>query len=401
MTVPDSAISRLLADCDQCVKCGLCLPACPTYNYYKSESDSPRGRISLIQGLARGDLNASDLSVVKHLDQCLGCAACETACPSGVSYIELLDTSRALFKLRQFPKWQLDMLSSSSSLRKLLITGKFIPKSVGRLLPDRFASFLKLSALPSEASSFTPKQAVSGRTMERIAIFSGCAGSLFDRAAINAFTQLLQTLDFDVIEPSENICCGALHLHEGYPQRGDDLLHESIETILSCKPDKLVYFTSACGAQLKNSADLGIPLVEATAFLSELIDRFDFAKSDKSVAVHTPCSLLNQSRDWPAMKSLLEKVAGDQLIELPGNAFCCGSAGLHMVKHPDAAEALLSPKLTALKEIQPDILLTSNTGCAMHFRQGIAEAGMTVQVMHPAEWISLQILEHLSLSMPV
>lgn len=401
MTAPDSAIKSLLADCDQCVKCGLCLPVCPTYNYYKSESDSPRGRISLIQGLARGDVDSSDPSVIEHLDRCLGCAACESACPSGVAYLQILDSSKAMFKIRQFPKWQLDILSNPSSIRKAIKLGGLIPASLHNLLPDRYTSLLKLSPNTPDATISAPHISAIPQNRERIALFSGCAGSLFDRAAINALTRLLQALDFDVVETPEGTCCGALHLHEGYQQEAENIRHNSINLIQDLKANRLIYFASACAAPLKAMSSPGIPMTEATAFLSELAEPYDFVKPAGPVAVHTPCTLLNQSQDWPAMKTILKKVAGEQLIELPGNAVCCGSAGLHMVKHPDTARALLSPKLDALQKIMPEVLLTSNTGCAIHFRAGIAEQNLPVKVMHPAEWISLQILEQMSLSKPV
>ncbi len=400
MLADSDTLQSLSALSDQCVKCGLCLPACPSYALFSSESDSPRGRIALIQGLVRGDLADNDASVQLHLDRCLSCGACETACPSGVRFLSLLDQTKAAFALKRFPLWRLNLFSNASAVKTLFKIRRFIPNAGVSLLPQRLGRCLAYKA-PDKLPNLTTKAVNSGNIKGRIAIFSGCVGKSIDENAMQAFSDLLATLNYDVFSPATQTCCGAMHLHEGYAEQATNLLQTNLQAFNAEKPDAIVYFASGCGAHLSQYAEqFNSPVVEATAFISSVLsgEAFnDIPPPAEKVAIHSPCTLRNQTHYWPDMLALVKRFAAEQLLELPDNALCCGSAGLHMLKRPHEADRLLSGKLDALDTLQPDILLTANTGCNMHFQAGITGRKLNVKVMHPIQWLAKHILDHKAL----
>ena len=388
--------ANLLRAADLCVKCGQCLSSCPTYVLQGNEVESPRGRISLIQGLLKGTLDSSDPALRTHLDHCLGCGNCETSCPSGVNYLNLLDQARAFKQLSAIPAWQLAVFSNRNWLQTSVAASKLLPKTALKLLPDLFENAAESRpADPSEAINFGlfPLDKPIGR----VALFVGCVGSLIDASAINLTWQLLVKAGYEVIIPDNQTCCGAMHRHEGYADRADRYLNQNLDCFNAHELDHILYFASGCGAQLHQFGEqFTAKVIEVTAFISgiEAIKTFR-ADNTSTIALHSPCSLRNQTTAWPMMLDLLKSILGDQLIELPENDMCCGSAGLHQLKYPDIASSLLQPKLDALAELKPDILLTSNTGCAMHFAKGIENSSMGVKVMHPSEWIAGEFLKSL------
>jgi len=371
---------ELLQHADLCVKCGLCLPVCPTYNHYRSESDSPRGRIALIQALASHTLDENDEPTRLHLDRCVGCSACTSACPSGVNFLELLDQTKAAYSLTRFPRWKIRLLSSARAAKALLkLSGIFRP-----FLPAAYQLAVPDVALPAQATK-------TYYTKGKVALFSGCVGSTLDRPAIASFSRFLNSFGYEVTEPEQQVCCGAMFAHEGYAEDAASLLHKNIAAFKQAKADAIIYFASGCGAHLLQSQDqFDVPFIEATTFVANLLEHVELPnlpRPTQKIALHSPCSLRNQTDSWPTMLNLLKQLAGEQLVELPGNAICCGSGGLHSLKHLKASKAILQPKLDVLADLIPDVLLTANTGCALHFRTGLEQAGLDIPVMHPVQWI--------------
>ena len=389
VSLMSSEYANLLRKADLCVKCGQCLSSCPTYLLQGNEVESPRGRISLIQGLFKGTLDESDPALRGHLDHCLGCGNCESSCPSGVDYLNLLDQARATKKLGAVPAWQLQFFSQRRLLKASVTSSQFLPKSALKLLPDILfqAQLSKPAGKPEfvDFGRFPTKEPVG-----RVALFVGCVGSLIDASAINLTRQLLVHFGYEVIIPETQTCCGALHRHEGYAGKADGYLHQNLDCFNGLELHQVLYFASGCGAQLHQfEKKFTAPIMEVTAFMAGIkaIETFRVNNTDK-IVLHSPCSLRYQTQAWPKMRQLLQSMLGDQLTELPENDLCCGSAGLHQLKYPDIASSLLKPKLDALASLTPDILLTANTGCAMHFAKGIEKSSLPVKVMHPAEWIA-------------
>jgi len=391
LIMPNTNHQTLLNLTDQCVKCGLCLSSCPTYQVYNNEADSPRGRITLIQGLLNGDITANDSSLKKHLDQCLSCGNCETACPSGVKYSFVFDNVKSQFKLRTLPKWQLNFLSSPLSFRVGMSLAQFIPRSFSAVTPGFFGKLLRNK--PSQSYAIEKNNKNTG-TKGKIGIFTGCVGKTTDAKAINQTVELLEHFGYSVDFLSNQTCCGAMHQHEGYTDQSESLQNNNIATFNNEKIDHLIYFASGCGAQLLAYQDkINVPISDATQFIASILpESFTYPSSQQKVVLHAPCTQRNKTNSWADTLNLLKKISGEHLIELPDNHLCCGSAGLHVLKYPEIASTMLSPKISALHEIKPTVLLTSNTGCALHFKRAIDEEHLDIEVMHPAEWVSGLIL---------
>lgn len=388
--VSDSALTDLYALTDQCVKCGLCLSTCPTYLLQPNEADSPRGRLALIQALVNQQVQADDKKLRQHLDECLGCGNCETACPSGVAVIDLLDQAKNLFALSPVSKWQIDLFASGKLLATASNVAKIIPQSFGSLLPGILQESFKQK---SNALGKIELTSAPAKSKSRVGVFTGCIGKAVDANAINLTSQLLVNNGYEVVVPKEQGCCGAMHQHEGYLTDADSLLSRNLKAFNSLKLDAIIYFASGCGAQLqKRLKQFNVPVLEVTEFLASVsLPEVEPAGSEK-IVIHSPCTLRNHGNSWPVMLELVRKLAGHNLIELPDNHLCCGSAGLHMLKHPHKAMAYMQPKLASLKEIKPDVLLTANTGCALHFKNAIRDSGLDIHVMHPSEWVSKRLL---------
>jgi glycolate oxidase iron-sulfur subunit len=386
----------LLAEADRCVKCGLCLTECPTYRLLASEADSPRGRISLIQALARGELDL-DSHLEIHLDRCLSCRACESACPSGVRYGVLLDACRETITKghggRPLFKRLLNRLTDPERLsfwnrfyQGLRYTG--LIKLARKLSTPRLQRLLAVADMmppsPIKRTGLHPSSRPSG---ERIQLFTGCVGSQVEDNLVQASIQLLSKLGFAVDIPEESFCCGALHRHNGFTKEADQLCRAIWEQTRKSKAQQLITISTACHLELLEQQVSELPLASITDFLLQLPPKTlsQLKPLHKKAALHIPCSARHDRS-----RELLLNIPGLQLYELPQNSLCCGAAGTYMLTQPELSLRLGEAKLTHLKAKQADLLLTTNTGCAMQFRQLIKEAGLPIEVMHPVELIHNQ-----------
>ncbi|MBT8438196.1 MAG: (Fe-S)-binding protein [Gammaproteobacteria bacterium] len=387
---------ELLQFADQCVKCGQCLAVCPTYNLYQNEAESPRGRISLIQGLMHGHLDSTDKTTLLHLDHCLYCGNCESACPSGVNYIKLLDRSKQLYPVNAIASWQLDLLTNKKLFTPGRAASRFLPQRLKNHVPAIFQQALSLSTPKVKPVTYKAASATSDR--KKIGIFTGCIGHQIDSKAINLTARLLDYCGLEAVIPRTQSCCGAIYQHEGHSDKAERLLQKNQQVFYHEDVEKVIFFASGCGTWLKQG-DFSMPVIEATRFIASLDEVARFRASiEGKIAIHRPCSLDSSGKGWDIMLQLIQAIAGEQLVELPGNDSCCGSAGLHFLKHPQAARQLLAPKLQSLMDIAPRKLLTANTGCTLHFYNGIEERGLDIEVMHPAEWVSGLLLQGKDLS---
>ena len=400
------SLNELLKQADQCVKCGLCLSDCPTYQLYRNESDSPRGRITLAQTLLQQAIVIDKKTVLKHFDRCLGCGRCESVCPSLVGYQGLIDETRYRFSLSSVPKWQLAFFTKPGLLKFGIKVSGFLPEGIKAFLPGIFreASRIPLQQNPDNArDALTVTSNNNGKPLNpgSVALFTGCVGKMIDAQAINKTRLLLEKLGYRVVIPEQQSCCGAMHQHEGYIDDAEVFIetnHQVFQAFSGPEFKAVLYFASGCGAQLQQSAQMGIQIEDATEFLAKLpaIQQLSEATSSEKVAFHIPCTQLNKTRSTEAVKAIVQSIAKSNFEELADNQTCCGSAGLYQLKHPDSAEQFLKPKLNALQSSDARVLLTSNTGCALHFRQAIHNAELNIRVMHPAEWISDQYFASLS-----
>lgn len=414
--------TRIKRDADQCVKCGLCLPHCPTYAKTLDEGDSPRGRIALMQALAEERLPAAG-RLAYHLDRCLACRACERACPSGVSYGPLIDSARALLE-QQSPSRR-----SGSRLQAGLLAwtagGRGRRRAAVRLLRLYRASGLRRMMRASGLLARLPRLArmddlLPGRTPApdtrrdyyppvgeprgQVALFTGCVTDLLDPAVLDASIRLLRLAGYGVHLPPAQGCCGALHLHAGDLDRAAALARRNLSAFNALPVDAVLYTASGCGATLREypatpgpagggPGAFTAPVIDVTYFLAgiEWPEPCSPAPLAQRAAVQDACLQRNVLRDTTPPYRLLARIPALETVALPGNERCCGAAGAYMLEQPELSDALRADKLEALRECGAGLLVSSNIGCATHLAAGLRAAGSAVEVVHPVVLLARQI----------
>ena len=385
-------------DADLCVKCGLCLPHCPTYQQTLDENESPRGRIALIQGLASGQLEATP-TLQKHLDQCLLCRACEKACPAFVPYGDLMDRYRAqLTTPERKPHRKLQaLLSNKTQLRRLATLLKFYKRSgISWLL--RVSGLLKLTGL-ARFDALLPsmkrvKFAINNEPVgeKEVSLFIGCMGTLLDEQTVAAAKQLLTRLGFNVVTPEQQNCCGAIALHDGEREVASRLAEQN--RLAFAGQQTVVTLASGCGATLRDyqasfpesavEEDFSEKVTDISHFLlKNWPEESPLKPFPKSVFIQIPCSLKNVMKQAAAVEPLLAKIPKLILHKEFESQQCCGAAGRYLLDHPKMANQLAEPLIDQIERLEPDYLVSSNIGCAMHLRAAIVARGLKTEVVHP------------------
>jgi len=398
---------------DLCVKCGLCLQACPTYGLERNEADSPRGRIALIQGLAEGRIDATP-GTLGHLDGCLSCRACEAVCPSGVPYGELIDNTYADLVARGVVRTSLmnDALARwPAGLGAVGARGVAVAARAARLLKrmggvprsasPRMGRWLRLTASLAGRTGTPPAYGTHPARQRRrgtVGLHLGCVARLVEPSVLHAATRLLTAAGYDVAVPAGQACCGAIHLHAGFAAAAAALERRNARAFAAPACDAVVSCASGCGAVLAAAAQRA----EGAEALPEVwdISRFlldhhvtglRFRPLEARVLVHDPCTLRNVMGQHEAVYALLALIPGIEVEPLNGNASCCGSAGTHLVLRPQTADRLAAPKVAAARAAGAAYLVTSNVGCALHLGLGLDGAPDTPQVLHPVELLARQL----------
>jgi glycolate oxidase iron-sulfur subunit len=411
---------HVLRDADLCVKCGLCLPHCPTYGVAKQEGESPRGRIALAQGLAEGRLAPSP-GLQAHLASCLTCRACESVCPSRVPYGRLIDGARAELAslqrpglLRRFLRWLASegVVAHPAATRALLGSLSAMRPLVRRTLRAGVfgrggARLARYWPAPRRFQPWAAYYPARGRRRGEVALFLGCVARVLDRQSLWDSIRVLNVLGYGVQVPAGQGCCGAIHLHDGAAAAGRRLAEANLAVFAGLDVEAVVTAASGCGATLGEYAGwagLGDAWrARATAFAGRVTDISQFLAGlswpgeislepfRARVAVHDPCTLRNVMRQRDGPYRLLARIPDIGVVELPDNARCCGSAGIHMLTHPRLADSLAAPKVAALASLDARILVTSNVGCALHLRAQLQDAGQAVEVLHPVSLLARQL----------
>lgn len=382
---------------DACVKCGLCLPYCPTYALDKTETESPRGRIALARHASDNSLTATpDLRA--HLDHCLGCMACERVCPVPVQYGELLTAYRAaLPPAKPRPRRILRLLTRPGALRigvglaRATLAGHWLP-SLARLLPRnstmRVAASL-LAALPTPTHdqwSPAPKPAA---IRGRVALFGGCVQGVLEREAQDAAIRLLTAAGFDVVR-LDGLCCGALAAHMGDVDDARSKAQRVQRSLGISDIDTLLTATPGCLGTLRHDLP-GKQVHDAMAFLDQHGDALRFRPLPRKVMLHLPCTQVNVARADGALRRLLARVPQLEVEVLPTRGMCCGAAGSHMLEFPERAASLRSRVLDSMPEPVPQLLLTANIGCRLYLGAGLHERGVSIAVEHPLTLLARQL----------
>lgn len=347
----------------QCVKCGLCLPHCPTYGLARVEAESPRGRIALMADMADnpGHYGAT---APPSLDSCLGCRRCESACPAGVSYESLLVQSRAAVPphLGWRERAALHLLASKPVLNGLLrlyrLAFPLLP-AVWRPLPK-----------PGKGQSRTAKTG--------IAIFTGCIADNYEAGARAALIRLLAAAGIAATVPERQSCCGQAALHAG--QSGQAARLQARNQRALAGHERLLVMASGCISALHGR--IGIPVEDAGLFLARHAEAIPLkSAAGLRVALHTACSA-SFNGGHQAIRQLLDRIPDLEVIMLPDSG-CCGAAGLHQLARPERAAALRTPVLDAVNGLRVDALLSANIGCRLHLANA---AGLPV--LHPLEFMA-------------
>ncbi len=417
---------RTYARSMDCVHCGLCLPACPTYNQTGLESDSPRGRIYLMKGLADGKIEASD-EVLKHLDLCLDCRACETACPSGVVYHELIEESRArLAPQRETTATSkllnavfLNLFVNPTRLKAALFPARIaqklglwglVGKASAPFLPEEFKKMQQM--LPPdgpvwemELESFypgNPAQFVDGKPRAVVGMFAGCVGSVLFQEVNRQTVRILQHIGCDVVVPKAQKCCGAIHHHAGDLHGAEELARQNIDAYLGYtgdhdKIDYIVNNISGCGAMIKDYALVlrddpaysgrASELVKKSRDISQLLVELKPVKPThevkRTVTYHDACHLAHGQKVTAQPRELLSWVKGLTLKPLRESDMCCGAAGTYNLTQPAMAMELGERKVSFIKQTGASACVTGNVGCAMQISSEARRLDAKFEVEHP------------------
>jgi len=420
----DSEDAPTRIDLRTCIHCGLCLTACPTYRELKIEPDSPRGRLYLMRGLAEGRIAPSD-PLLGHLDLCLDCRACETVCPAGVPYGRLIEQARGQLArraprrtpARTLGEWMLrHVLPHRARLHgvaDLLRAGQRGP--IAALMRSRAARVLPAAALPpgarleesAQGLTFRPPGVPQGTTqgVVRVGFFTSCVMEVMFPAVNREAVRLLVLAGCEVVVPRDQTCCGALHAHAGLRREAKRLAAANARAF-DGEFDFIVTDSAGCGAALREAghllheqgeaepaarlsgrvrdisevlAEIGLPEPAAT-----LASTRDPARPLR-IGYHDPCHLAHAQKVRSQPRELLRRLPGVELVDLPNSDWCCGSAGVYNLAHPEMAEAQLAEKLAAIEQVAPELVVASNPGCLLHMGRGARARGMDVRMVHLVE----------------
>ena len=371
------ANAGLVALADRCVQCGLCLPHCPTYGLDQTESESPRGRIAYIKAVAQGRL-APTPSGDTHLDHCLGCRRCEPVCPAGVSYGELLVGARAAQAARHPPPL------------KLRAAGWLLarPPLLGRLvdLQRAAAAWLPAALVPDlpQAPAAVAMPAPPAAAVREVALFVGCIADRYESGTRAALARLLGAARIAVALPAGQGCCGAAAAHAGDTATAARLASANRQAFAGRA--SVLCLASGCQDSVSRSLAGEASVEDALTALDRLGEKLSFRPAHGRVALHLPCTQRSVVRSEAALRRLLARVPGLDMVELPDTG-CCGAAGLHQLAEPARSEALRTPLLQALAASGARELLSANIGCRLHLANGTM-----VPVRHPVDFLA----EHLA-----
>jgi glycolate oxidase iron-sulfur subunit len=395
-TVPgDPRHAAMTAAVSACVHCGFCLPACPTYRVLGEEMDAPRGRIVLMKEVLEGVLPLADAA--PHLDRCLGCLACETACPSGVRYRDLIEPIRARLEAerpgpaRRARSLLLGVLTSPTWFRIAAALGAGMKGARG-LLPASLGAMLSLvpDRLPSPATPPRVTPAL-GRRRGRVALATGCVQHVLQPAITDAAIALLSANGIEVVVPPGQGCCGALALHAGAESVG----HAQAEAHAAGFPadvDAILATAAGCGSSMKATHTGRAPVRDLLEYLDQVGLVTPLAlRAPARVAWQDACHLAHAQQITDAPRRLLRAVEGLTLVPVADAGLCCGSAGLYNLEHPAIAEDLGRRKAAALVASGASMAVTGNIGCLTQMRTSLAAAGHAMPVHHAAELLAMAL----------
>ncbi|WP_187308473.1 (Fe-S)-binding protein [Lysobacter antibioticus] len=371
---PPSA-DPLVALADRCVQCGLCLPSCPTYGRDRLEAESPRGRIALARAWALDSIAPTPTSDA-HLDHCLGCHSCESVCPAGVDYGRLLVLARTRQRDRRPPVWRQRLIEGLAARPRWLAAALSLYRIGHPWLPEAWRSLPRPPRrLPMPATR--PQAAAQARA----GLFVGCVAGSYESAVRAATVRLCASLGVELDPVAGQGCCGALHEHAGNAAAAQDLAQANRSAFSA--HTTVLSLASGCHTALAHSLAPQAQVIDAIAYLDQAGAGLRFRPSQQRIAVHLPCTQRNVVKSVPALRRLLARVPGLQVVELDAGYGCCGAAGSQMLTDPARAAEYRAPLLEQLAHSGASLLLSANIGCRLHLGGGTA-----IPVQHPLEFLA-------------
>ncbi len=407
-----------------CIHCGMCLPACPTYMATGSEAESPRGRLYLMQQLLRGELD-NPKEIKPHLDACLGCLGCQTVCPSGVQYGDLLLESREQLAKNDdsiahgLKRWVMQHVLPDKFLLSTLFGFLWLYQQSGLQALVRKSRLLKLIPPLAHQESLLPhlkktRQLHNGLSFgnpsgERVVLFTGCVMDAMYNHIHWATIDALMANGYYVLL-CEQTCCGALAHHSGDMDITETLAIENVGSILAHNPDWIVVNSAGCGSTLKHYDDVlknnALYQSKAHSFSKKVVDVMELLadakeknqlkpfkhRVEKTVTYHAACHLHHAQGVRSASIDLIEDIEGLTLVPLEDAETCCGSAGIYNVEHPEISTSILNEKMTHVRNVyeatRASTIVTGNPGCMLQIEKGLRESGLAMTVQHPVELLS-------------
>jgi glycolate oxidase iron-sulfur subunit len=404
--LPGTPLADALPGINACVHCGFCLQACPTYLNLEDENDSPRGRIFLMRSMLEGTVAPTDAMVRQHIDQCLGCRACEPVCPSGVPYGQLLEATRATLNEYQSMPFIARMILFVFGREWLLRPAMFF----SRLLAATPIPTL-MSGLKGRLGFAMAMLASTGRSIERssynpatrgergsVAILRGCVMDGLFRSTNRATERVLKVNGYATVPVSGQRCCGALHAHAGDLEGARTLARKNIAAFERSGAKLIVANAAGCGAIMKEYGHLlhddpqwherAVAVASRVRDVSELLAEAGPRPGGPlplRVTYDAPCHLQHAQRVTQAPLSVLAAIPGLELIPLHDTDQCCGSAGIYNLIEPDTSDAVLKPKLDNIRATRAPWIATGNPGCLMQIGAGLIRAEINARSIHPVD----------------
>ena len=410
---PDAPIESELY---KCVHCGFCLPACPTYLETGLETESPRGRIALMKAVNEGRIEVGP-GVTRHWDLCIQCRACEVACPSGVPYGRLIESTMRQVESRRKPgllrrlgsvatlKWTLPnqrrlsflfsvlRLYQRSGLQSLIRSSRVL-----RLAPWGLAGLE--GSLPSIPSTYFEARGqiipARGEPRARVALLSGCVMPLVHGPQMDAVAHVLSRNGCEVVVPEAQVCCGALNSHVGDLETARDLTRQNIDAFLAAEVDAVVVASAGCGSRMKEYAHL---LRDDAAYAGKAEQLSDMVKDVHEFLVELPfepptaalgyrvtyqdsCHLANAQRITEEPRRILRSIPGVELVELSNASVCCGAGGTYTISEREFSLKVLDSKMRAVRESGAEVVATANPGCVLQLQYGAGREELPIDVRY-------------------
>ena len=401
----------------RCIRCGACLPACPTYRVHGIETQSPRGRIALMRAVAEGTLEPSE-NFLAHMYNCLDCRACQSVCPVGIRIGERAVEARVMMEEAQGHNWLKRLILRGIVPRPRLMdlgrrAGRLYQQSglqaivretpLGRLLPGPLEAMeALLTPLPERSLLDQVPDVVEpvGPRQRRVVFFWNCVMNVMLPEASLAAIRVLARNGCQVIVPRNLVCCGALHFDQGDGTMGRRLARRNVDRLLALDADAVVTDAAACGAMTKEYAELledeptyaakarelSARVRDITQILAELVpDGPPLGPIQDRVTYHEACHLAHGQRIARPPRDLLRLIPELEFVELPESNWCCGSAGIYNVTHEATADQLLARKIDHLEQTRARRIVTTNPGCLVQLMHGVRERSLDVKAVHLVE----------------